>query len=149
MFLLPRRSVLAIAAALDVAVHAKQRPVAAKALAARFKLPPRHLETLLQQLVRGDILRGVRGPLGGYLLPRDRRRISLAEIVAAAVPGDEDDHLRGRMGELTAKVVSPAIADASEKFFARLGEISLHDLCKRAADDGFFGKAADTDDFHI
>ena len=35
--------------------------VAAKALAARHELPPRHLETVLQALVRVGILKGVRG----------------------------------------------------------------------------------------
>ena len=49
--LLSRRSVLAIAAVVDVALHSRSAPVAARALAARHKLPPRHLETLLQGLV--------------------------------------------------------------------------------------------------
>ena len=51
MNLLSRRSVLAIAAVVDVALHSRSAPVAAKALASRHKLPPRHLETLLQGLV--------------------------------------------------------------------------------------------------
>ncbi len=62
MNLLSRRSVLAIAAVVDVALHSRSEPVAAKALAARHKLPPRHLETLLQGLVHAKILKGVRGP---------------------------------------------------------------------------------------
>jgi Rrf2 family transcriptional regulator, iron-sulfur cluster assembly transcription factor len=48
MNLLSRRSVLAIAAVVDVALHSRSAPVVAKALAARHKLPSRHLETLLQ-----------------------------------------------------------------------------------------------------
>ena len=70
MNLLSRRSVLAIAAVVDVALHSRSAPVAAKALAARHKLPPRHLETLLQGLVHAKILKGVRGPRGGYELAR-------------------------------------------------------------------------------
>ena len=84
MMLLPRRALLAIAAVVDVAIHARPTPVAAKALAARHELPPRHLETLLQQLVRAKILKGVRGPRGGYELARERRRISVGDIVRAA-----------------------------------------------------------------
>ena len=61
MNLLSRRSVLAIAAVVDVALHSRSAPVAAKALAVRHKLPPRHLETLLQGLVHAKILKGVRG----------------------------------------------------------------------------------------
>src|SRR5579863_3575076 len=85
MNLLSRRSVLAIAAVVDIALHSRASPVAAKALAARHKLPPRHLETLLQGLVHAKILKGVRGPRGGYELARERRRISAGEIVRTAV----------------------------------------------------------------
>ena len=66
MNLLARRSVLAIASVVDVALHSRSAPVVAKDLAARHKLPSRHLETLLQGLVRAKILKGVRGPRGGY-----------------------------------------------------------------------------------
>ena len=81
MNLLSRRSVLAIAAVVDVALHSRSTPVGAKTLAARHKLPPRHLETLLQGLVHAKILKGVRGPRGGYELARERRRITVGEIV--------------------------------------------------------------------
>ena len=85
MILLSRRSLLAIAAVVDIALHARPTPVAAKLLAARHALPPRHLETLLQTLVRVGILKGVRGPRGGYELARERRKITAGEIARAAM----------------------------------------------------------------
>ena len=48
MPLLPRKGVLAIAAVIDIALNARGRPVAAKSLASRHRLPPRHLEPVLQ-----------------------------------------------------------------------------------------------------
>src|SRR3954463_8544920 len=89
MSLLSRKGILAIAAVIDVALYSGNRPVSAKALAARHGLPPRHLEPVLQALVRDDILRGVRGPHGGYELAREWRRINLDEIVRAAGSVDE------------------------------------------------------------
>ena len=71
MALLSRKGLLAIAAVIDVALHGKGRPVSAKALAARHALPARHLEPVLQALVRMGILRGIRGPRGGYELARE------------------------------------------------------------------------------
>ena len=62
----------------------RARPVSAKALAARHGLPPRHLEPVLQALVHEGILRGIRGPRGGYELGREQRRITAAEILRAA-----------------------------------------------------------------
>ena len=70
MPLLPRKGSLAIAAVIDVALQGQGHPISAKTLAAHHGLPPRHLEPVLQALVRDGILRGVRGPRGGYELAR-------------------------------------------------------------------------------
>src|SRR5437868_4668573 len=91
MRLLPRKGVLAIGAVIDIALHARGRPVAAKALAARHRLPPRHLEPVLQALVREGILKGVRGPRGGYELAREPRRITADDILRAAGTVEDDE----------------------------------------------------------
>ena len=94
MPLLPRKGVLAIAAVIDVALQAHAHPISAKALALRHGLPPRHLEPVLQALVRDGILKGIRGPRGGYALARERKRVSANDILraAAAVEGCEKPH---------------------------------------------------------
>lgn len=95
MILLSRRSVLAVTAVVDIALHARPMPVSAKALAARHNLPPRHLETILQALVRQGILKGLRGPRGGYELARERRRITAGDVVRAALTASGEDSLPG------------------------------------------------------
>ena len=94
MPLMPRKGILAIAAVIDIALHARGRPIAAKALATRQRLPPRHLEPVLQALVRHGILKGVRGPRGGYQLARERRRITADEILRAAGTLGENERRR-------------------------------------------------------
>src|SRR5215471_3338006 len=91
MPLLSRKGLLAIAAVIDVALHAGSQPVAAKALANRHRLPPRHLEPVLQALVRQGVLKGIRGPRGGYQLGREPRRIT-ADDVLRAIGTAEDEH---------------------------------------------------------
>ena len=133
MNLLSRRSMLAIAAVVDIALHSRSSPVAAKALAARHKLPPRHLETLLQGLVHAKILKGVRGPRGGYELARERRRITCAEIVRTAMSlstADPDDF--ASHSKLLEKVVEPVVRQAGEPFLKELEAISIEDLCETA-----------------
>src|SRR5271156_4703925 len=133
MNLLSRKSVLAIAAVVDVALHSRSAPVAAKALAARHKLPSRHLETLLQGLVHAKILKGVRGPRGGYELARERDQISAGEIVRTALalstsdPGDI-----GSQSKLLGKVIEPQVRKAGEPFLANLDAITVEQLCKEA-----------------
>ena len=132
MKLLPARSLMALAAVVDVALHGRSAPVAAKAMAARHGLTARHLETVLQELVRTNILKAYRGPRGGYELVRERRRVTAGEIVRAA----------GRIGEGSAKpklrphlidqVIEPALREASTSFLAELDRITIDDLCRMA-----------------
>ena len=131
--LLSRRSLLAIAAVVDVALHARPMPVAAKALAARHNLPPRHLETVLQSLVRKGILKGVRGPRGGYELARERRRITAGEIVRAAMTDASDDALAPLPeSPLVDLVVEPVVRQATDAFLAELDKVTVDELCRRA-----------------
>ena len=132
MPLVSRKGILAIAAVIDVAINARSRPVSAKALAARHKLPPRHLEPVLQALVRDGILRGVRGPHGGYELAREQRRISAEDILRSARSAEDADDppLPGSM--MVNDVVRPALTEAERVFSTALSRINVEDMVKRA-----------------
>ena len=132
MNLLPERSLLAVAAVVDVAMNARGAPVSAKALSARHGLMPRHLETLLQELVRANILKGTRGPRGGYELARERRRISVGEILrAASRVGEREAKPRPRPSFVDA-VVTPTLRPAGDAFLAELDGTTVEDMCARA-----------------
>lgn len=142
--LLSRRSLSAIVATVDVALHARPEPVTSKALAARHGLGPRHLEPILQALVRVGILKGVRGPRGGYQLARERRRVSLGDVVRATARLPDPD-AAGPASSLVAALIEPAIAEASGAFLAGLDAITVDDLCARAGAP----RGPDTVDFTI
>jgi Rrf2 family transcriptional regulator, iron-sulfur cluster assembly transcription factor len=131
MPLLSRKGVLAIAAVIDVALHAQGRPISAKTLAARHGLPPRHLESVLQALVRDGILKGIRGPRGGYELARERRRVTANDILrAAGTVDDAEEH--SAASELMTRVVLPALSSAEQEFGIALARINLEDMARRA-----------------
>lgn len=132
MALLTRKGLLAIAAVIDVALHGKGRPVSAKALAARHSLPARHLEPVLQALVRMGILRGIRGPRGGYELARERRRITADDILRAASTIEEAGDPPATGSALLNDVVVPAIGQAERAFSVALSRISLDELVRKA-----------------
>lgn len=134
MPLLPRKGVLAITAVIDIALNGRGRPVAAKALASRHSLPPRHLEPVLQALVRHGILRGIRGPRGGYELAREQRRITAEDILRAAGTDDEIDGASLAESLLLNKVVMPALGEAEHAFSAALARINVEDLAQSAED---------------
>ena len=132
MPLLSRKGLLAIAAVIDVALHAGNQPVAAKALAHRHRLPPRHLEPVLQALVRQGVLRGIRGPRGGYQLGREPRRITAEDILRAIGTVEDEGEGPGAKSSLLAEVVMPALAQAESAFSGALARINIEDLVHTA-----------------
>jgi Rrf2 family protein len=132
MPLLSRKGVLAIAAVIDVAINSQMRPVSAKALATRHGLPPRHLEPVLQALVHEGILRGVRGPRGGYQLGRSTDNITANEILRAAGTVDEQNTSQMLGSPIVGDVVLPALVQAEKAFAAALSTIHLQELVSQA-----------------
>ena len=147
MKLLPRTARFALMATLDVALHARGRPVSSKQLAARHDLPPRRLETVLQALVRAGILKSVRGPAGGYALARERRRLCVGEIVRVALRAEEE--APDVAPPLLSAVLEPIIAEAEESALRRLDDVTLDDLHARAVTLGFGERADASGDFEI
>ena len=128
MVLLPRKGLLAIAAVVDVASQTTGRPISGKTLAARQGLPPRHLESLLQSLVRNRLLRGIRGPNGGYELACERNGVTVNDILRAAGIGDEEE----LKSEIVTKVVLPVLSPAEQALGQALNQISLNDIVRYA-----------------
>jgi Rrf2 family iron-sulfur cluster assembly transcriptional regulator len=131
MPLLPRKGLLAIAAVVDLAAQRERRPISAKTLALRHGLPPRHLEAVLQALVRDGILKSVRGPRGGYALARAPGHVTANDILrAAGTVEDTDAPPTG--SELVSKVVAPALFGAEREFGKALSRITLEDMARSA-----------------
>jgi Rrf2 family protein len=131
MALLPNKGLLAIAAVIDVALYGQQRPVSAKVLATRHDLPARHLEPVLQALVRDGILKSIRGPRGGYELAREGGRITADDILRAA-GNSEFAEPTSAGSTLLKEVVLPAVSQAERAFATALTRINIDDLVRRA-----------------
>ncbi len=144
MSLLPPAARLAVMATLDVAIYARGRPVSSRALAARHDLPPRRLESLLQALVHAGILKSLRGPFGGYELARERRRLSVGEIIRVALRAEEEEQAQGPLDA----VLAPLIDEAEGLALARLDAVTLDDLYTRAMTSGL-GEAQTPSHFDI
>lgn len=148
----PSKKVLfAIAAVLDIAYHSGGEPVQSRDITRRQGIPRRYLEQTLQQLVRSGILIGVRGPRGGYRLARERRRISIGDIVAVVqameAPDPADlDPLQSPLGQ---KIVRPMWETLSADVLSTLNATSIDDLCRQAWANGVDSEAEVTLDFTI
>jgi Rrf2 family protein len=136
MPLVPRRGLLAIASVVDIAFGSTSRPLSAKVLAERYRLAPRHLEPILQNLVHVGILKGVRGPRGGYEMGRSPADIRLNEVLEAALGPGVDVQIPFRESPLIAAVVMPALAGAESALSHTLAGITVEMLVERARDSG-------------
>jgi Rrf2 family iron-sulfur cluster assembly transcriptional regulator len=151
MLRLSKKLLFAIEAVLDIAYNAGTLPVQSGEITRRQGIPRRYLEQVLQQLVRARVLSGVRGPRGGYRLARERRRITMGEIVRVVRSLDAgEDPLEDDAGaELGHKVVRPVWLELQDKVMTELDRITIEDLCARAHKAGIAGDTAARLDFSI
>ncbi len=146
-----KKMLFAIEAVLDIAYHAGGEPVQSREITRRQGIPRRYLEQTLQQLVRAGILVGVRGPRGGYRLARERRRISVGEIVTVvrAMETTEDPFQDVPASDLGKNVIRPMWGELQDEIMQRLEAITIDDLCMRAYRDGVHSEAQQKLDFII
>ena len=120
MLRLSKKLLFAIEAVLDIAYNAGALPVQSGEITKRQGIPRRYLEQVLQHLVRARILVGVRGPRGGYRLARERRRITVGEIVRVvrALEQAEDpieDVAGAELGRRVARPLWLELQDAADE----------------------------------
>lgn len=147
----PRKLIYALEAVVDIAYNARPEPVQAKRITERQGVPQRYLEQVMQRLVRAGILKGVRGPRGGYTLARERRRISVGEVVRVieAIEAEDGEETLDAGSELGRRVVRPLWQELNEAMLARLDATTLEDLCAKARDLGVRPVGRDSGDFAI
>jgi len=130
-----KKLALALEAVVDVAYHGGAEPVQSQDIARRLGLPRRYLEQVLQQLVRAGVLKGVRGPRGGYRLARERRRVSVGEVVRIVQGMEEpvgDDTAGTSESTLSTRVIGPFWDEVEQDLMTRLDAVSIEDLCREA-----------------
>ena len=151
MLRLSKKMLFAIEAVLDIAYHAGAGQVQSREITRRQGIPRRYLEQALQHLVRKGLLLGVRGPRGGYRLARERRRISIGDIVRVVREMESPNNLiEDTPGSaLGNQVVRPLWLELQNDLMDRLDVLSVDDLCNRANKAGITSEGRQNLDFTI
>jgi len=150
MLRLSRKTMLALEAVLDVAYNARPDPVQSKDITRRQGIPQRYLEQVMQSLVHQNILKGVRGPKGGYTLARERRKITVGDVVRVVDQiDDEADTDPVSKADLGEQVIAPLWAETRAAILERLDRVTMEDLCQRARALGIPHGTKATPDFNI
>ena len=151
MIRLSKKLLFAIEAVLDIAYNAGGKPVQAAEITHRQGIPRRYLEQVLQALVRDGILVGQRGPRGGYRLGRERRRISVGDIVRVVrhIETSADPVTESPSSPLGHRVVRPLLLELQAEVMTRLDRTTIEDLCKRAQTANLAPEITEIHDFTI
>ena len=145
-----KKLALALEAVVDIAFYGVAEPVQSQDVATRLQLPRRYLEQVMQQLVRAGILKGVRGPRGGYRLARERRRIAVADIVKVVEGVDEsDDNQAVYKSAMGRSVMEPFWGELEDIFLKELEGRTIEDLCGAAENVGMASSSGSDADFSI
>ena len=120
----------AVTAMLDLVLHSQTTPVTLTEIATRQTISLSYLEQLFSRLRKADLVKGVRGPGGGYRLRQTPDLISIASIIEAVnEPIDStkcggEEHCQHDSVCLTHELWS----GLSEHIQAYLSKITLADL---------------------
>lgn len=123
----------AVTAMLDLALNGTDGPVTLADISENQGISLSYLEQLFAALRNKGLVRGVRGPGGGYYLGREADDISIADIICAVDEWVEFTRCKSRPSshEGQRSVTHGLWDDLSQQIFVFLMDISLQELVER------------------
>ena len=131
---LSTKSRYAITAMLDLSLNGSEGPVTLADISENQNISLSYLEQLFACLRSKGLVRGVRGPGGGYFLGRDAGLITIAEVVCAVddwVDYTRSDSYRQKTSEPAALTTRGLWEDFSDQMYDFLDAITLASLVER------------------
>lgn len=150
----------AVRAMLDLAFHCKGNPVRLQEISTRQAISLHYLEQLFRKLRKGDVVKSVRGPGGGYVLARSMDHITMRNILecvgeninpAKDIKGNPSSGVEmnpvvtqvGEHGQVQPLKVDTTEFNLAKEYFENLGHIiseylsstSLGDLYRKAKEE--------------
>ena len=138
---LSTRSTYGMRALVELALAVGRGQVPASRIATRQNLSIAYLEQLLHRLKKHGLITSVRGPKGGYLLAKDPRRITMAEVVRILEGGHGTANGSGRLNHRSSHRAATSLRQAEhiaqvvwsrvhERLVQSLDTVTLQDLCE-------------------
>ena len=109
----------ALEAVFDIAINFKGNPIQGYEITKRQGIPARYLENILQELVHKNILKGTRGPKGGYSLAKEKRNVSLIDIYNVILSMERKEKYFNTQTEVGSKIIMPFVSDISNKIIIK------------------------------
>ncbi len=121
-------------AVFDIAYHSTGLPIPVRDISARQEIPLRFLEQIFNKLKQADIVTGVRGARGGYMLAEKPNKITVRDVIKAMRESTDlvfcvDISTKCRRSkQCVTRLVWKEAAEKINKFF---DSVSISDLCEK------------------
>ena len=127
----------AVTAMLDLALHKGESPVTLADISVNQGISLSYLEQLFAALRNKQLVRGIRGPGGGYFLAKPADEISIADIICAVDEWVEFTRCRGKENCHGGQrcLTHSLWNDLSERIYLFLEDITLADLIEKSRTD--------------
>ena len=124
-----------VTAMLDLAIHDKAGPVTLGDISQCQGISLSYLEQLFSSLRKAGLVKGVRGPGGGYRLAKPAAEISIADIISAVDEKVDVTRCEGREDcqEGERCLTHDLWKELSQRIYDFLNTISLADLVQRSS----------------
>ena len=127
----------ALRALLDVALHLEDGPVSRSEISARQDISAEYIAQLFRGLAAAGLVRGVKGPGGGYVLARDVAEIRVGDVIRAvegpiATVNCVQPNILPTCERMDMCVTHQLWVELSNSIAGFLDSITLLDLCQRA-----------------
>ena len=126
----------AVTAMLDLALNGNDGPVTLADISENQGISLSYLEQLFASLRSKGLVRGVRGPGGGYYLGRDADEISIADVICAVDEWVEFTRCKGKQNCHDGQrcLTHSLWDDLSQQIYVFLSDITLADLVERGVE---------------
>lgn len=124
----------AVTAMIDLSLNQEKGPVTLKSISENQGISLSYLEQLFSKMRKSRLVRGTRGPGGGYVLARDVDDISIAEIVLAVDEPLDITECEGRQNCKDGKrcLTHGLWSELSEQLYGFLHGIRLGELMRQS-----------------
>lgn len=125
---IPTKGRYAVSAMLDLAIHEEIRPLTIAEIAEKQEISLSYLEQLFAILRREKLVRGTRGPGGGYRLAQPANSITIAQIIRTV-----DSSALSQADADTQYLPFELWNDLSKKIYSYLDNITLEECIDHPA----------------
>jgi len=126
---IPTKGRYAVSAMMDLALHENIRPLTIAEIAEKQNISLSYLEQLFAVLRKAELVRGTRGPGGGYRLAQPADMISVAQVIRTVDSGSR------KKGESEEYLPYMLWDNLSEKIYAYLDNITIAECIQQPEDN--------------